>query len=279
MSRLGRRMLPPIRMRPSITRWRGGTWCRRCSATSLVTSSRFGDRKLAGVLPLFLVRAPLLGAKLIGLPYDIGSGGPLAGDGETEAALVRAAIELAEQQRVAYLELRLGESRESLDGLGMVRSHPVVISDMDLTAGDKVWSQVSTDNRQSIRKARNRGVKIREAVSLADCDAFYQVYLRAFRDFGTPPYGRSYFPTVWRRLGVSKGVRLLLAEVEGRIVGGLVLYCWGPNLVSKFAACLPEAAPLRAYAALYGAAIDLGLEAACATAQLGHFGDPSDGPH
>jgi hypothetical protein len=217
--------------------------------------------EFSGVLPLFLVRVPLLGAKLIGLPYDIGSGGPLAGDGETEADLVRAAIQLAEQQRVDYLELRLGESRESLDGLGMVRSHPVVISDMDLTAGEKVWSQVSTDNRQSIRKARNRGVKIREADSLADCDAFYRVYLRAFRDFGTPPYGRSYFPTVWRRLGASKGVRLLLAEVEGRIVGGLVLYCWGPNLVSKFAACLPEAVPLRAYAALYGAAIDLGLEA------------------
>lgn len=217
--------------------------------------------EIAGVLPLFLVRVPLLGAKLIGLPYDIGSGGPLAGDSEADAALVRAGMELAEQLRVDYLELRLGGSRESLDNLGLVRSHPVVISDMDLAEGEKVWSQVSTDNRQSIRKARNRGVKVREAESLADCDAFYQVYLRAFRDFGTPPYGRSYFPTVWRLLSASKGVRLLLAEVEGRIVGGSVLFCLGPNVVSKFAACLPEAVPLRAYAALYGATIDLALEA------------------
>jgi len=31
--------------------------------------------------------------------------------------------------------------------------------------------------------------------------------------------------------------------------------------VSKFAACLPEAVPLRAYAALYGSTIDLALEA------------------
>ena len=177
--------------------------------------------EVAGVLPLFLVRVPLLGAKLIGLPYDIGSGGPLASDAETDAALVRAAMELAEQLRVDYLELRLGGARESLDALGLVRSHPVVISDMDLTEGEKVWSQVSSDNRQSIRKARNRGVKVREAESMADCDAFYQVYLRAFRDFGTPPYGRAYFPTVWTRLGASKGVRLLLAEVEGRIVGNI----------------------------------------------------------
>ena len=157
------------------------------------------------------------------------------------------------------LAAALLDSRPALDTLGLVQSHPVIISDMDLTDGEKVWNRVSTDNRQSIRKARSRGVQVREAASLADCDAFYQVYLRAFRDFGTPPYGRTYFPTVWRHLAASRGVRILLAEVEGRTVGGLVLYCWGKNLVSKFAACLPEAVPLRAYAALYGAAIDLAL--------------------
>jgi lipid II:glycine glycyltransferase (peptidoglycan interpeptide bridge formation enzyme) len=43
-------------------------------------------------------------------------------------------------------------------------------------------------------------------------------------------------------------------------VGGLLLFCWGKNLVSKFAACLPEAVPLRAYVALYWRAIQLGLK-------------------
>ena len=31
------------------------------------------------------------------------------------------------------------------------------------------------------------------------------------------------------------------------MVGGLLLFCWQKNLVSKFAAALPEAVPLRAY--------------------------------
>ena len=39
-----------------------------------------------------------------------------------------------------------------------------------------------------------------------------------------------------------------------------MLFCWQTNLVSKFAACLPEAVPLRAYAALYWQAILLGLD-------------------
>lgn len=234
-----------------------------------VITRAFGHRPLyllaergggvVGVLPLFLVRFPVLGSKLLSLPYDIGSGGPLASDPDVAMALAREAMSLSERERAGYLEFRLSGPSEPLEALGLVRSEPVVISDMDLTDRDQVWSRVSADNRQSIRKARKRGVTIREARSLDDCHSFYQVYLRAFRAFGTPPYGPGYFPAVWQELGASGGVRLLLAEVEGNVVGGLVLYCLGRNIVSKFAACLAEAVPLRAYAALYGAAIDLAL--------------------
>ena len=47
--------------------------------------------------------------------------------------------------------------------------------------------------------------------------------------------------------------------MDGACVGGLVLFGWGTNMVSKFAACLPHAVPLRAYAALYWRAIQLGI--------------------
>jgi len=116
------------------------------------------------------------------------------------------------------------------------------------------------DHRKAIRKAENRGVEVREAQSLEDFEDFYQVYLRVFRAFGTPPYGANYFPTLWQHLRASGAMRLLLARVEQRCVGGLLLFCWRRNLVSKFAACLPEAVPLRAYVALYWRAIQLGLK-------------------
>jgi FemAB-related protein (PEP-CTERM system-associated) len=212
-----------------------------------------------GVLPLFLVRFPILGSKLISIPYDVGSGGPV-GDAAAEAALVDRAIEMARDLKVGFLELRCGAPLQGNASPALVRSEPLVISDMELDQPDKVWGRVSPDNRQSIRKAQRRGVTVREAETLEDYQAFYAVYLSAFREFGTPPYGQRYFPTVWRRLYPTRSVRLLLAEVEGRVVGGLLLYCWQKNLVSKFAAASSEAVPLRAYAALYGRAIDLSLE-------------------
>lgn len=215
---------------------------------------------VCGVLPLFLVKLPLLGSKLISIPYDIGSGGALANDNRSERALVERAMVLAREMRVAYLELRYGSQRQALADLEFRKSEPVLISDMVLDDKARVWARVQNDHRKAIRKAKNRGVTVREAVGIEDFRKFYQVYLRVFRDFGTPPYGANYFPVLWRRLQASGAVRLLLAYAEQQCVGGLLLFCWGRNLISKFAVCLPEAVPLRAYAALYWRAIEIGLE-------------------
>ncbi len=219
--------------------------------------------EVRGVLPMFLVRFPLLGSKLVSIPYDIGSGGPLAVDAEVERQLATRAIDLARAHAVDYLELRCGSARPSLEGLGLVRSEPVVISDVELDDRDQVWSRVARDHRKAVRKAEKRGVELVEAQTEADFSSFYEIYLRVFRDFGTPPYGKRYFPTLWKRLHANGHVRLLLARSGSDDVGGLVMFCFGDQLVSKFAACLPEAVSLRVYPALYWRAMELGLESGC----------------
>ena len=62
--------------------------------------------RVRGVLPMFLVRWPFLGSKLISMPYDIGSGGALALDQDAERCLVEGALALARQSRVRFVELR-----------------------------------------------------------------------------------------------------------------------------------------------------------------------------
>jgi hypothetical protein len=224
-------------------------------------AKRLGE--VTGILPLFLVRLPLLGAKLVSIPYDIGSGGPLAVDEPSALALARRAVELARELGVNHLELRGGHRRDFLEPLGFERSEPVLISEMKLGDEREVWSRVTKDHRKAMRKAERRGVRIREAASAEDFARFYEIYLRAFHEFGTPPYPPSYFPTLYRLLNDSKSVRLLLAEAGALTIGGLVLFHHGPNLVSKFAACRREGIALQAYPALYGRAIQLGLELGC----------------
>jgi Acetyltransferase (GNAT) domain len=217
---------------------------------------------VVGVLPLFAVRLPLLGCKLISLPYDVGSGGALADDPATERALALAAIERARALSARYVELRCDAEHEALDGLGLRVARPVLISELSLAGGSAaVWGRVEKDHKKSLRKAQSRGVVIRAAESAADFERFYGVYLKTFLEFGTPPYGPRYFPALFEHLHAQREVRIFLAEVEGRALGGLVAFCFGRRWVSKFAACLPEAIPLRAYPALYGAALEAALEA------------------
>ena len=217
------------------------------------------DGAVIGVLPLFRVTLPLAGSKLISLPYDIGSGGALTDSEDAERALVTAAMQLTQELRAGYLELRYAGPRGALQPLGLRTQEPVLISDMTLENEKAVRARISSDHRKAIRKAADRGVQIRDAMTLRDYTTFYEIYLRVFRDFGTPPYGARYFTSLWQRLHASGYVRLFLADVEGRPVGGLLLFCWERSLVSKFAVCLPEAVPLRAYAALYWRAIEFGL--------------------
>src|SRR5262245_545119 len=220
-------------------------------------SERAGQ--VTGVLPLFLIRNPILGRKLISLPYDIGSGGAIAADPDSERALAEQAVTIARHHGAKFLELRPNRPQTVLAELGFRKSEPVIISDMELDSETVVWEKVSKDHIKAIRKAKTRGVEVRLACTRRDFHDFYNVYLEVFRGFGTPPYGSRYFDLLHEKLQPSGLVRLFTAHVAGQCVGGLQLFCWGKNLVSKFAACLPEAVPLRAYPALYAAAIDFGV--------------------
>jgi hypothetical protein len=218
------------------------------------------DGRVIGILPMFLVRMPLLGSKLISLPYDIGAGGPLVTEPSAEIQLAEQAMQLARELRAGYLQFRCASRRADLAQLELEESEPVILSEIVLDNEQDVWSRVERDHRKAMRKANNRGVVLREAASLEDYLAFFDVYLQVFRDFGTPPYGRGYFERLWHDLAASGSVRMILAEVEGRCVGGLLMFAWGRNLTSKFAVVLPKAVPLRAYPALYGRAIEIGLK-------------------
>ena len=221
-----------------------------------------------GVLPAFRVACPVLGAKLISLPYDIGSS-LLTTDERAERALVARAVELARESRVSYLELRCGERHPVIEAMGFRSSEPVLLSDIVLDDAEKVWSRVSKKHRQYVRLAERQGVAIREATSLDEYHTFYQVYLRVFRAFGTPPYGARYMDVLWHRLHAGQLVRVFLAEANGRCVGGQLLLRHGATLINKLTITLAEAEPLRAATALYARAIQWGLELGCRRLSLG----------
>jgi len=218
------------------------------------------EGRISGILPMFHVRVPLVGSKIISLPYDIGSGGALAPDEASGKALIEAAVARARQLGVDYLELRYSETQADAAALGLSASEPVLISELELDEPEQVWARLNRKHWRSIGTARQRGVEIREAACLEEFFLFHRVMLRVFRDFGTPPNGSAYFRALWEILHPSGAVRVLLAWSGDQCVGGALLFCRGKVMINKLCLAVPEAANLRANAALYGRMIELGLE-------------------
>lgn len=235
------------------------------------------DSGISGVLPLFLAKAPFVGKRLISLPYDLASGGPLAKDDAAAAALVTEAMRLATERKVDFLELRLAHRAAALDALGLTREDLILISTLPLRDAETTWRAVSKRNLKSFRAAARRGIVVRSGETGSDFLAFYRIYLRTFRDFGTPPYPRRYFIELHERFQAEGAAQLLLASVNGRIVGGKLCFFFGGTLVSKFTVALKEALPLRAYPALFGAAIDLGIRLGAHTLSWGGSGKSQAG--
>jgi lipid II:glycine glycyltransferase (peptidoglycan interpeptide bridge formation enzyme) len=85
--------------------------------------------------------------------------------------------------------------------------------------------------RYNIRLARRRGVIVREG-TVEDLPAFYALYQETgARDgFLVRPFG--YYEQTWRTFmepgdASAPAAHLLLAEVEGEVVAGLILFCFG----------------------------------------------------
>jgi hypothetical protein len=230
--------------------------------------------RATGVLPSFLVSMPLLGSKIISLPYDIGSGGPLADDEDSERALAAAVLEAGRRQGVGYVELRLNAESPVLEALGLAAARPVFLSDLAIEGRDAVWSRVKKNHKDQVRMAKRRGLRVREAESRADFEAFYRVYLTVFRNFGTPAYGSHYFRELHERFHSSRAVRLFLAESNGSVLGGLLVFCFGRVWTNKLTVCLPQGLPLGANPALYGAALDVAIDAGATQFAMG-----STAPH
>lgn len=95
-------------------------------------------------------------------------------------------------------------------------------SEEELLAGMKQKSRYNT------RLARRRGVSVRLGTA-DDLDLFYGLYAETAGRDGFPLRPREYYLDAWSSFLELGRARLLLAEVEGETVAGLMLLLFGPT--------------------------------------------------
>jgi FemAB-related protein (PEP-CTERM system-associated) len=199
--------------------------------------AREGDT-IHGLLPLAYVRSLLFGRFLVSLPY-LNSGGVMTDDPDTASLLIHRAVELADQLKVRYLEMRHEKPIEHPALTGQITDK--VHMRLDLPANSQeLWNHLPSKVRNQIRKGQKVNLTI-EWGGHNLIPEFYGVFSENMRDLGTPVYGLAFFRSILDQFP-DRAELAVIRHGPVAVAVALLLHGWGISEV-------PSASSLRHYRA------------------------------
>jgi FemAB-related protein (PEP-CTERM system-associated) len=211
---------------------------------------------IRGVLPLFLVKNILLGRTLISTPLGV-YGGICADDEEADGRLRAAACDMAQQEKVQYLELR---EQWPVTAQGFLTKDLYVTFDLELPRSrEELLKKFPRDTRYMIRKAEKNGLTA--VVDNSQLDTFYEIYSRSFANLGTPVFSKKLFKVLLEVMGercelttVWQGTKALASVLSFRFRDWILPYFGGSLVEGR-----PVAANNYMYYEVMGRALEAGV--------------------
>lgn len=209
---------------------------------------------IRGVLPLFMVSNLLFGRSLISTPMTV-YGGVCADDAHLSSQLLRAACQMAERERVQYLELR---ERKPTTTSGFVTKELYVTFDMELPRNpDDLMRGFPRDTRYMIRKGQKSGLEA--VVDNRQLDMFYEIYSRSFSHLGTPVFAKRLFQIVLEELGEQ--CELTTVWQGRKALASVLSFRFRDWILPYFGGSLVESRPLAANNFMYYEVMKRAVEA------------------
>jgi hypothetical protein len=261
---------------------------------------------LQGVLPLLFTRGlplgiggHLVGRRLSSLPRTPVAG-PLALTAEASAALLRAAMETAEQTPRGTLQIKASGTplNGPVDGLEQRpwrTSYAVALPEARRKLGaEECFQQFGpcetcrvlrfgncANHRKvtwAVKKARELDTSVAEAESEAQLRGWYDIYLETMRRNCVPPRPYRLFQAFWDLLRPRGYMRLLIArqQTSDRMIGGSVLFTYKDRTFAGFAACRQRDFSLHPNDLLHWVGIHDACRQGCETYDFGET--PGDAP-
>ncbi len=174
-----------------------------------------------GVLPLFLVKPPLLKGTLVSLPF-CDYGGVLTYNEEMKDVLLQTALELSRKHK-AQLEIRLKTPEAMVRSLSClnVTSHKVrMVLDLPENS-ENLWDTFKSKLRSQIKRPQKDGLQFTIGNSEL-VDDFYRVFAVNMRDIGSPVHSKKWIDAVVRFFGERAHVGIVYAGAKP-VAGGIIL--------------------------------------------------------
>jgi len=203
-------------------------------------SAETGDR-WDGLLPLVEVQSFLTGRRGVSLPFT-DSCPIIASDEEVKAALLKAAIELAERRHWRSVELRCG-ARLPGDATPSLRyyEHRITLPPGSQQAFDLLKGPVRT----AIRKALRGEIAVEVGTDAPAVREFYRLNCLTRRNHGLPPQPYRFFMHLENRVLAAGLGSVAVARLRGQAVAAAVFLHFGDTAHFKYGASDPRFSELR----------------------------------
>ncbi len=186
-------------------------------------------RGIRGVLPLFLVRNPVLGKALISSPFGV-YGGILAATHPARRALYEHVQQLGHELGVDYIELRNAYPEQCV-GESNVSRYVTFTQELQ-PSEETLWECLPKKTRNLVRKALKTPFSIRYGVR--DPRHLHNLLVRNMRRLGTPCFPLRYFERLLANFGDMVDIR----EVwhDGKVMAVSLNFFFGGQMHSYHAA-------------------------------------------
>ena len=193
---------------------------------------------VTGILPLALVKRPILGTVLISTPLGVYGGGL----GEA-TVLEQAAIKIAQKREVEYLELR---------------GAPQALSDMSVSdrfaTFRRLLANTSEENLKAIptrqRAVIRKGISFNLATHVSqDVDLFYKLYAISVRNLGTPVFARKYLRIL--RAVFADAIEVTMITHQNKMLSSVLSFKYKDQILPYYGGGVPEARDYKAFPYMY----------------------------
>ena len=216
-----------------------------------------GEGRLAGGLPVALVRGRITGPRLVSLPFSDACpplGDPAAG---LEPGVLEAAV--AEERDRAGLALEVRGELAGLPGATVVKRYAQHRLRLDPDVESVERSFAKSQVRRGIAKAIREGVTIERSEDRDALARFYEMHVATRRHQGVPTQPRRFILRFAELFAEGLGF-VLLARHQGRDIAGAVFLSAGGTLTYKYGASRRRELGLRPNNLLFMEAIRWGCE-------------------
>ena len=180
------------------------------------------DKYICGVLPLCIIKPPLLTGTLCSLPYcDLA--GILADNKETRTRLLNKALGVSRDLGIHYLTIRERSSNEYdvISNTENMKNHKVsMMLDLPETS-DILLKTFKSKLRSQIKKAEKNGLTFRYGREDCYLKGFYNVFSQNMKNLGSPTHSYSWFEEIRRHY--SNDIIIGIVNIGDKVVAGGIL--------------------------------------------------------